>query len=170
MSRAASGSTDPVKAVSVISTGAVRIHPQQRYGTPFPLYWWLLTSRRWTPPLPINVYVIEHARGLIVFDTGQDRASITDTGYFPAGPVGYLYHRLARFTIGEDDTLTSQLATLGYTPADIDTAIVSHLHEDHIGGLRELAGSSLVVSAAEWGELTGPAPELRGFLRRHIWL
>jgi hypothetical protein len=24
-----------------------------------PLYWWLLTSRRWTPPRPINAYVAE---------------------------------------------------------------------------------------------------------------
>ena len=68
------GSPDAVKAVSVISTGTVRIHPEQPYGTRKPLYWWLLTSRRWTPPQAIKVYVIEHARGLIVFDTGQDRA------------------------------------------------------------------------------------------------
>ena len=157
-----------VKAVSVISTGTVRIHPEQLHGSRKPLYWWLLTSRRWTPPRPINVYVIEHARGVILFDTGQDRASVTDDGYFPGGATGYLYNRLARFEIGEDDTLTARLATLGYTPADVDTAIVSHLHEDHIGGLRELAGSELLVSAAEWAELTGPAPELRGFLGSHI--
>src|SRR5204862_8326974 len=41
---------------------------------------------------------------------------------------------------------------------------------DHIGGLRELTGSELLVSAAEWAELSGPAPELRGFLRSHIEL
>jgi len=52
----------------------------------------------------------------------------------------------------------------------VDTAIVSHLHEDHIGGLRELTGSELLVSAAEWAELARPAPELRGFLRSHIQL
>ena len=154
----------------MISTGTVRIHPEQAFGTRQPLYWWLLTSRRWTPPRPINVYVIEHVRGLILFDTGQDRASVTDTGYFPGGLTGSLYHRLARFDIGEDDTLTAQLATLGYAATDVDTAIVSHLHEDHIGGLRELAGSELLVSAAEWAELTGPGPELRGFLRKHILL
>jgi glyoxylase-like metal-dependent hydrolase (beta-lactamase superfamily II) len=167
ISRAGPGS-GAVKAVSVISTGTVRIHPEQLHGSRKPLYWWLLTSRRWTPPRPINVYVIEHARGVILFDTGQDRASVTDDGYFPGGVTGYLYNRLARFEIGEDDTLTARLATLGYAPADVDTAIVSHLHEDHIGGLRELAGSELLVSAAEWAELTGPAPELRGFLGSHI--
>jgi N-acyl homoserine lactone hydrolase len=167
ISRAGPGS-GAVKAVSVISTGTVRIHPEQLHGSRKPLYWWLLTSRRWTPPRPINVYVIEHARGLILFDTGQDRASVTDDGYFPGGITGHLYNRLARFEIGEDDTLTARLATLGYAPADVNTVIVSHLHEDHIGGLRELAGSELLVSAAEWAELTRPAPELRGFLGSHI--
>ena len=170
MSRAEPGSAGPVKAVSVISTGTVRIRPEHPYGTRKPLYWWLLTSRRWTPPRPVNVYVIEHAKGLILFDTGQDRASVTDTSYFPGGIAGYLYDRLARFDIAENDTLTAQLAALGYVPADVDTAIVSHLHQDHIGGLRELTGSELLVSAAEWAELAKPAPELRGFLRSHIQL
>jgi N-acyl homoserine lactone hydrolase len=162
------GSAGPVRAVSVISTGTVRIRPEHLYGTRKPLYWWLLTSRRWTPPRPVNVYVIEHAKGLILFDTGQDRASVTGTSYFPGAFTGYLYHRLGRFDIAEDDTLTAQLAALGYVPADVDTAIVSHLHTDHIGGLPELSGSELLVSAAEWAELAKPAPELRGFLDRHI--
>ena len=84
-SRAQPGSAGTVQAVSVISTGTVRIHPEHPYGTHKPLYWWLLTSQRWTPPRPINVYVIEHARGVILFDTGQDRASVTDGTYFPGG-------------------------------------------------------------------------------------
>ncbi len=75
-----------------------------------------------------------------------------------------------RFDIGEQDTLTAQLATLGYSPSDISTAILSHLHQDHIGGLAELTGSDLLVSAAEWAELAKPGPELRGFLRSHILL
>jgi glyoxylase-like metal-dependent hydrolase (beta-lactamase superfamily II) len=159
-----------VKAVSVVSTGTVRIRPEHPYGTRKPQYWWLLTSRRWTPPRRVNVYVIEHAKGLILFDTGQDRASVTDSSYFPGGLTGYLYDRLARFDIGEQDTLTAQLATLGYSPSDVSTAILSHLHQDHIGGLAELTGSDLLVSAAEWAELAKPGPELRGFLRSHIQL
>ena len=170
VARTERGSGGPVKAVSVISTGTVQIRPEHPYGSRKPLYWWLLTSRRWTPPRPVNVYVIEHARGLILFDTGQDRASVTDPAYFPSGLTGFLYRRLAGFDIGEQDTVTAQLATLGYAPSDVDTAILSHLHQDHIGGLPELTGAELLVSAAEWAELSGPGPEQRGFLRGHIQL
>ena len=170
ISRTEPGSAGAVKAVSVVSTGTVRIHPEHARGTRRPLYWWLLTSRQWTPSRPVNVYVIAHAKGLVLFDTGQDRASVTDDTYFPGGLTGYLYDRLAHFDIGEQDTLTALLATLGYSPSDVGTVILSHLHQDHIGGLAELTGSDLLVSAAEWAELAKPSPELRGFLRSHIQL
>jgi N-acyl homoserine lactone hydrolase len=168
VSRSEKGTTDAVRAVSVFSTGTVEIHPEHAYGTRKPLYWWLLTSRKWTQPRPINVYVIEHAKGLVLFDTGQDRASVTDDSYFPSGLTRLVYDRLARFYIGEEETLTAQLATLGYEPSDVDTAILSHLHEDHLGGLRELKDADLLVSATEWAELSKLAPEPRGFLRKHI--
>ena len=83
MSWAGPGPAGAVKAVSVISTGTVRIRPEHPYGSRKPLYWWLLTSRQWTPPRPVNVYVIEHSSGLILFDTGQDRASVTDDDLLP---------------------------------------------------------------------------------------
>ncbi len=116
VSRTEPGSASAVKAVSVISTGAVQIHPEQPYGTRKPLYWWLLTSRQWTPPRPINVYVIEHANGLILFDTGQDRASVTDENYFPGGFTGYLYDRLARFDITESAPAPASVSAAQYHP------------------------------------------------------
>ena len=159
---------DPVRAVSVISTGSVEIHPEHAFGTKKPLYWWLLTSRRWLPPRPINVYVIEHTNGLVLFDTGQDRASVTDDSYFPGGFSGIVYDRLARFDIGADETLDAQLGTLGYGVGDVDTAIISHLHQDHIGGIPQLKDSDLLITPAEWAQLKGFSPEARGFLRAHI--
>jgi N-acyl homoserine lactone hydrolase len=39
-----------------------------------------------------------------------------------------------------------------------------------VGGRPELTRTSLLVSAAEWAELSRPGPELRGFLRDHIQL
>jgi N-acyl homoserine lactone hydrolase len=57
----------PIRAVSVVSTGTTQIHPQQPLGSRVPMYAWILGSRRWTPPRPVNAYVIEHTDGLVKF-------------------------------------------------------------------------------------------------------
>jgi N-acyl homoserine lactone hydrolase len=156
--------------ISRFSTGTVDIHPQHAYRGRSPMYWWILTSRRWLTARPINVYVIEHPEGVVLFDTGQDRASVTDPAYFPDGAVGLIYRRLARFHISEDQTLTAGLERLGLRPADVTTAIISHLHQDHIGGVSEIGDADLVVSADEWRSLHRPFAEARGLLRSHIEL
>ena len=160
--------TDPILRVSVVSTGQVQIRPDHLASTWRPTYLWLLASRRWTGPRPINVYVIEHRDGLVLFDTGQNRASVTDPGYFPGGITGVLYGRLAQFQIGPQQTLTAGLGRLGYAAGDVRTAVISHLHQDHIGGLAELRHADIVVSQAEWDTLSSPLPEMRGLMRRHI--
>jgi len=160
--------TDPVGAVSVLSTGTVRLRPQQVAGGGGPMMWWLFTTRRWAPPLPINFYVIEHREGLVLFDTGQDRASMTDPGYYPGGVTGLVYRRLSQFDIGPDQTLPALLAAAGYSVDDVRTTVVSHLHQDHVGGVAELTKSEVVTSEQEWRCLQAPRPERNGLLARHI--
>ena len=94
---------DPIRRISVFSTGTVQISPDHEASTWRPLFWWLrATPRQWAEQRPINVYVIEHRDGLVLFDTGQDRASVTDPDYFPGGVTGFLYGRLGRFEVGPD--------------------------------------------------------------------
>ncbi len=163
-------SNDPIRRVSVISTGTVRVHPEHMACTWQPTWLWVLSSRKWTAPLPINVYVIEHRDALVLFDTGQDRASITDPGYFPSGLLMGALYRMSRFDMAEDQTLSVLLKGIGYRAGDVDMVVLSHLHGDHIGGLREVSQAELLVSRAEWDTLSGPWPELAGVLRRHIRL
>jgi len=159
----------PIRNVSVVSTGTVDIRPQHVRSNGTPALWWLMTTRRWTDPRPINVYVIERADGLVLFDTGQDRASIVDPGYFPrSGLTGLVYRRLARFDIDPDQTLTARLAAIGQDIADVHTVVVSHLHTDHVGGLPELGHADIVLDQREWQTLDEPHPEARGLLRDHI--
>ncbi|HUC37953.1 MAG TPA: N-acyl homoserine lactonase family protein [Acidimicrobiales bacterium] len=160
--------SDPIRRVSVVSTGHVQIRPDHVSSTWRPTYWWLLTSRKWTGPRPINAYVIEHRDGLVLFDTGQDRASVTEADYFPGGFTKVLYDRLARFEIGPEETLGIGLDGLGYSVGDVRTAVVSHLHQDHIGGLGVLGDAEIVVSKTEWDTLASPLPEMRGLMTRHI--
>jgi glyoxylase-like metal-dependent hydrolase (beta-lactamase superfamily II) len=153
----------------VVSTGTVDIRPQHVRSDGTPALWWLMTSRRWTGPRPINVYVVERPDGLVLYDTGQNRAAATDPGYFPrSGLTGLVYRRLARFDIGPDQTLTARLAAIGYDIADVHTVVVSHLHSDHVGGLPELGHAEIVLDRQEWQTLNQPRPEGRGLLREHI--
>ncbi|TCC52551.1 N-acyl homoserine lactonase family protein [Kribbella capetownensis] len=159
-----------IDRVSVVSTGTVKIRPEHVGPTTKNLYVWLATSREWTQPRPVNAYVVQHADGLVLFDTGQDRASVTDPGYFPGGLNGVVYDRLAQFEIGPEQTLTRQLAAIGYDIRDVHTAVLSHLHQDHIGGLPELAHARIVISEPEWTSMRRPLAAARGFLRSHIEL
>ena len=160
-----------ISRVSVVSTGTVQIRPEHVESNGTPLLWWLNTSRRWTAPRPINVYVIEHTGGLVLFDTGQDRRSVTDADYFPGGFIGHNYRRLAKFDVPESATLSTRLAALGYDIADVRVAILSHLHQDHIGGLRELPPTAQVLaSAAELAEVDKRFALLGGLMRDHILL
>lgn len=159
---------DPIHDVQVISTGTVDIHPQHAYGSKAPTYWWVLTSRKWLQNRPINVFVIEHGDGLVLFDTGQDRASVTDPDYFPSGPLGWFYDRLARFQIGPHETLPAQLHHIGYDVDDVKVVVLSHLHQDHIGGLRHLQAARIVIADSEYAMLDSPLDEARGVLSRHI--
>lgn len=159
----------PILRVTMLSTGTVQIRPEHVKRSRSPLPWWLLTSRRWTSPRPINVYVVEHEQGLVLFDTGQDRASVTDANYFPTGVAGFLYSRLARFSIGQEQTLATQLHLLGYDIAHVRVVVLSHLHQDHIGGLGELSHAQIIVGRSELAAAREPFAELNGYLKQHIF-
>ena len=161
--------SSPVSKVGVFSTGTVQVRPDHAAATWKPMMLWLLTSTKWTAPLPINAFVIEHRDGLVLFDTGQDRASITDaSSYFPTGFTGAMYRRSAKAVIPPDQTLKAGLGRLGYKPSDVDIVVLSHLHQDHVGGLPELSHARIYVSQTEWDSLDESGAELAGLMRRHI--
>jgi len=158
-----------IKAVHVFSTGSGGQHKEHRYGSRLPQLWWVLMSRSWID-IPINVYVLEHRDGLVLFDAGLDPAIATDPNYI-ASPVGRFFMRkLFRLHITSDDTLTKKLDRLGYAAADVRKVIVSHLHFDHVGGIAEVPQAELFVSGDEWRQLSGPHPERDFILREHIEL
>ena len=158
-----------VKSVSVISTGTCEGHREHINGSRKPALWWIFFGKRWVR-MPINVFVIEHSNGLVLFDTGQDRAVITDLDYWPAGFTGTVMRNLFRFEIGPDETLSRQLEKLGYSTDDVKKAVFSHLHLDHTGSIGEISQADLIVSSEAWEHMLGVHPDREGVFRRDIEL
>jgi len=154
--------------VRVASVGEVRVRPDNIAGTWRPMLWWTLTSRSWSPWLPVNVVVIEHPRGTVLFDTGQDPASVSEPSYYPAGLLGWVYRRQAAFRSPVGQSLPAALRAAGVPLSEVGTVVLSHLHQDHAGNVAALPEAEILVDAAELALLDEKSPELHGILPRHL--
>jgi N-acyl homoserine lactone hydrolase len=80
--------------------------------------------------IPVPSFLIEHPKGLVLFDTGcNPRVADDPDGYW--GPLAKLLN--VRFT--RELAVDAQIRAAGYKPADVKHVVVSHLHLDHAGGL-----------------------------------
>ena len=137
--------------VSILQTGTIRIRPSHRTQTanrPVLLRRLrVLTERRWTPPLPINTYLIEHPEGLILVDSGESpRAS--HPGYFPKWQPFFLL--AVDIHVRPDQGIGARLAQRGLTPEDLKAVVLTHLHHDHGDGVSDLDGAPIYVSREHW--------------------
>jgi N-acyl homoserine lactone hydrolase len=101
--------------------------------------------------------------GWLLLDTGFNTALITD----PA--LRRRYHGLVQPVLpGPGEPLDEALADAGISLDDVHAVAVSHLHNDHAGGLKHFAGRVPVhVQRAElaFGMSGGPEPERDGIFR-----
>jgi glyoxylase-like metal-dependent hydrolase (beta-lactamase superfamily II) len=151
--------------VHAIQTGTVQVKPSQQRGEGRARVLKTMTDRRWTEPLPIYAWLIEHPEGLIVVDTGET-ARVAEPGYFPRW---HPYFKLAvREQVRPEDEVGLKLEALGFSPRDVRRVILTHLHTDHASAISEFASSTFVVSEPEWvAATTDRRPLLRGYRPAH---
>ena len=78
---------------------------------------------------PINVFVVEHPEGRILFDTGMSPSWREE---WPSE-----YQALAAWDdVQPEEFLAEQLQAAGLSPGDFRYVVAGHLHIDHAGGLR----------------------------------
>jgi glyoxylase-like metal-dependent hydrolase (beta-lactamase superfamily II) len=128
----------------------------------------LLADRRWTEPLPILAWLIEHPEGLIVVDTGET-SRVAESGYYTRWNP---YYRLAvREWVAPEDEIGPQIRRLGLSPDDVRWVVLTHLHTDHAGGLAHFPDSEIISSRAEFDFARGLPGKARGYLpqRWPVW-
>ncbi len=81
--------------------------------------------------IPISMWIIDHPKGLVVFDTGNNVA-VTDTckTYWAPGICDFLKPSQTR-----EDVIDMQLKKLGYSLDKVKIVVTSHSHLDHVGNI-----------------------------------
>jgi len=149
-----------------IHTGAVAIKERQRdgEGRNRSSVARVLADKRWTEPLPILSWLIEHPEGLIVFDTGET-ARISEPGYFTRWQP---YFRFGlREWVAPEDEIGPQLRARGFEPDDVRWVVLSHFHTDHAGGIAHFPNSEIIATKADYDHARGFIGKARGFLPQH---
>jgi N-acyl homoserine lactone hydrolase len=96
--------------------------------------------------IPINMWVIDHAKGVVIFDTGNN-AAISDgacKSHWAAGNCDFLKPNQKR-----DDVIDRQLQKIGFRQDQVKAVITSHSHLDHIGNIKLFPNAVHVIQKKE---------------------
>ncbi len=109
--------------------------------------------------MPVPTFLIEHPKGLVLFDTGCN-LKIIEQG---AGYIGDFAGSIdIRFT--RDDVVDAQLRHHGYQPSQVKYVVLSHGHFDHAGGLAMFPGAQFFAMRGELPNALWPGGDARGFV------
>ncbi len=98
--------------------------------------------------MPVYAWILEHpTQGLVAIDLGYPAEAAAGGDSYPGRTLRKLLH------LGPTDALSGRLADLGRSPTDVRTVLVTHLHNDHGGGLIDFPEATLVVSSTEWATM-----------------
>ena len=110
--------------------------------------------------IPMPAYLIEHPKGLVLFDTGLVPAAMDD----PRAVYGDLAD-LTNIRAAPDLRLDRQIEALGYKTSDVTHVIASHAHFDHSGGLYLFPEAKFYCGQGEMQFAYWPAKIGAGYFR-----
>ncbi len=96
--------------------------------------------------IPISMWIIDHPKGLVVFDTGNNVA-ISDgncKAYWQPGLCDFLKPNQKR-----EDVIDMQLKKLGYSADKVKVVVTSHTHLDHAGNMKLFPNAVHVIQKKE---------------------
>ncbi|MDR1976584.1 MAG: MBL fold metallo-hydrolase [Campylobacteraceae bacterium] len=96
---------------------------------------------------PAAAVLFKHNGDYMLFDTGYSKRVLQN------GIISKIYNALNPIHFEDKDSLKAQLELDGILPSQIKTIIISHLHADHIGGLKDFPQSQIIISRKELNSL-----------------
>jgi glyoxylase-like metal-dependent hydrolase (beta-lactamase superfamily II) len=104
-----------------------------------------------TTMMSVPCFLVAHPKGTLMWDVG----AVPDSA-IPTGGMGRL-----RGYGTSSKTLKSQLAEIGYAPADITYLALSHFHWDHVGNANQFASATWLVRKLERETMFAEPPSPR---------
>lgn len=116
----------------------------------------LVVGAAGTVNIPLPGYLIEHDRGLVLFDTGMNPVVCDDPALlFGDRPEA------SWITSRPQQRIDRQIRKLGFDVADVTHVILSHTHCDHAGGLYLFPQARFYVGPGEFQWAAQPPEQTR---------
>jgi N-acyl homoserine lactone hydrolase len=145
------------------STGAVKVKTKFLEASRKGLFAQLdiIFNKRFTEWLPVWVWVIEHPEGIYVIDAGitsdtMSRAYFKVLGFFS----NWVNTSLFKFKVNRQEEIDKQLESINISPNAVKVLILTHLHVDHILGIKHFPKAEILVNRLEWNKPSGDVPRL----------
>jgi len=117
------------------------------------------------PELPVQAFLVEHpGAGLVLIDTGFHAAVAVDPRQ-GMGRLGGLIFKDLR--MDSEQAVPGQLRERGFSPDDVKTVVLTHLHSDHASGIGQFPDATFVVSSVEW-EAAAEGGVTDGYMQRQF--
>ncbi|MFJ4225203.1 MBL fold metallo-hydrolase [Microbacterium sp. NPDC089695] len=99
--------------------------------------------------------------GVFLYDGDDGRRVLFDTGYatgaWRTGWRGAVYRRLLPPIVDDADDVAARLRDDGVDPATVTHVVLSHLHPDHVGGVRRFPTATFVLTQGMLRTLAAPS-------------
>ena len=152
----------PVR-IHLVSTGAVSVKRKFRDATKTGVWAMIdfIRDKNFTEWMPIWVMVVEHPERIFVIDTGEN-ADVNNPGYFKSSGffANWFDTTQFKFEVKPDEEIGPQLERLHVSNDTIKSVILTHLHLDHIDGLKYFPKNDILVNKHEWEKPFGDLPKL----------
>jgi N-acyl homoserine lactone hydrolase len=137
--------TSGVERLYVLYCGEVQVYDLSLFSPGFNI--------NTTATLSNNCYLIRHAKGWVLWDSGYPDALVEQ----PEGIIG------RRSIVFRKKTLVAQMAEIGITPAQVTHVGFSHMHGDHVGNANLFTGATHYIQQLEHDAAFGPDPQKFSF-------
>ena len=112
----------------------------------------ILLANYYTEYMPIWVWVIEHPEGTIVIDTGENADSMEVDKYLSGESwyARYQFKNACNVKIQSQNEINHQLSKINIKIDDVKLVVLTHMHLDHIDGLRNFPKQEIMVGDFEF--------------------